>query len=155
MQKETPIIQTAMPPIPEVSPIVQKFSNPNARNLYMSLIGIFVIVAGVLTGFVLPPMGSYASSSAPAVKKVSANEVGISDDKTYKDNAQGILKDGGIQGEGMFHLERPGGDSQNVYLTSTAVDLASFVGKKVQVWGQTISGKKAGWLMDVGKVKIL
>jgi len=50
-------------------------------------------------------------------------------------------------------LERTGGASQNVYLTSTVIDLQSFVGKNVQVWGDTLSGQKAGWLMDVGKIK--
>jgi len=51
-------------------------------------------------------------------------------------------------------LIRPGGDSQNVYLTSTVIDLESFVGKKVEVWGETIGAREAGWLMDVGKVKV-
>jgi hypothetical protein len=40
-------------------------------------------------------------------------------------------------------------------LTSTVIDLASFEGKKVKVWGQSLSGRKAGWLMDVGKVKVV
>ena len=31
----------------------------------------------------------------------------------------------------------------------------SFSGKKVMVWGETISAQKAGWLMDVGKIKVL
>lgn len=47
------------------------------------------------------------------------------------------------------------GPSQYAYLTSTVIDLSAFTGKKVQVWGQTIAGKKAGWLMDVGKVKVI
>jgi len=32
--------------------------------------------------------------------------------------------------------------------------LQSFVGKKVMVWGQTIAAQQAGWLMDVGKIKV-
>ena len=68
---------------------------------------------------------------------------------------EGTLVEGGIEGEGTHHLERPGGPSQNVYLTSTAIDLQSLVGKKVHVWGETLSGIKAGWLMDVVKVKVL
>jgi hypothetical protein len=43
----------------------------------------------------------------------------------------------------------------NVYLTSSTVDLSPFVGKKVRVWGQTFTGQKAGWLMDVGLVEVL
>ncbi|MDO8269715.1 MAG: hypothetical protein Q7T54_03530, partial [Candidatus Levybacteria bacterium] len=63
--------------------------------------------------------------------------------------------EGGIDGEGEYHLERPGGDSQNVYMSSSTVDLAQFTGRKVKVWGQTNSAQKAGWLMDVGKVEVL
>ena len=74
--------------------------------------------------------------------------------KTFKDSIVGLLKEGGIEGEGNFHLERPGGVSQNVYLTSSTVDLSKYVGKKVKVWGQTFQGQKAGWLMDVGLVEI-
>ena len=79
---------------------------------------------------------------------------GVLDKKTFKDNAEGILKEGGVDGEGNFHLERPGGTSQNAYLTSSTVDLSKYVGKKVKVWGQTFQGQKAGWLMDVGLIEI-
>ena len=60
-----------------------------------------------------------------------------------------------MEGEGSFHLERPGGTSQNVYLTSSTVDLSEYVGKKVKVYGETFQGEKAGWLMDVGLVEVL
>ncbi len=75
--------------------------------------------------------------------------------KIFKDKVEGILKEGGIEGEGNFHLERPGGVSQNVYLTSSTVDLSPYMGKKVRVYGETFSGQKAGWLMDVGLVEVL
>jgi hypothetical protein len=65
-----------------------------------------------------------------------------------------VVKEGGIEDEGQYHLVRPGGDSQNVYMTSSSVDLAQFIGKKVKVWGQTQAAKKAGWLMDVGRVQV-
>jgi hypothetical protein len=64
------------------------------------------------------------------------------------------LQEGGIDGEGQYHLVRPGGDSQNVYLTSSVVDLSLFVNKKVKVWGQTQTAQKAGWLMEVGRVQV-
>jgi hypothetical protein len=60
-----------------------------------------------------------------------------------------------MDGEGQFHLVRPGGDSQNVYLTSSTVDLSEFIGRKVTIWGQTQKAQKVGWLMDVGGVKVL
>ena len=67
----------------------------------------------------------------------------------------GTLKEGGIQGEGQFHLVRPGGVSQNVYLTSSSVDLSKFVGKKIKVWGETEKAQYAGWLMDAGRVEVI
>ncbi|MGB9707301.1 MAG: hypothetical protein ACPL1D_00915 [Microgenomates group bacterium] len=85
----------------------------------------------------------------------SKKKVGIEDKKKFKDRAEGILREGGIDGEGNYHLERPGGPSQNVYLTSSVIDLSQFVGKKIRVWGETFAGEKAGWLMDVGLVEVL
>lgn len=83
-------------------------------------------------------------------------EFGLLDaEETFKDNAIGVLKEGGIDGEGTHHLEREGGPSQNVYLTSSAVDLSQLIGRKVQVWGETFATQKAGWFMDVVKVKVL
>ncbi|MEK7079160.1 MAG: hypothetical protein AAB929_03750 [Patescibacteria group bacterium] len=94
------------------------------------------------SSFLQGPNGS--KTAGPTVNK-----------KIFKDKAEGILKEGGIDGEGNFHLERPGGLSQNVYLTSSTVDLSQYIGKKVRVHGETFSGQKAGWLMDVGSVEVL
>lgn len=80
---------------------------------------------------------------------------GVNDEKSFRDSAEGILVAGGIEGEGSHHLERGVDKSQWVYLTSSVVDLDLFVGNKVGVWGETFQGKKAGWLMDVGRVKVL
>ena len=66
-----------------------------------------------------------------------------------------MLEEGGISGEGTHHLVRGSGPSQYAYLTSSVVDLEPFVGKKVQVWGQTFTGKKAGFFMDIGKIKVV
>ncbi len=79
---------------------------------------------------------------------------GIKDSKVFKDTAEGTLREGGFEDEGSFHLERPGGKSQNVYLTSSTVDLSQFVGKKVSVMGKTFEAEKAGWLMDVGYIEL-
>lgn len=122
-----------------------------------AVIGIIVltILFGALTGFGINKIKSSSSSTSANNSKTAtgAKQVGVTDKKTFKDSAEGVLKEGGIEGEGSFHLERPGGESQYVYLTSTTVDLSQFVGKKVKVWGQTFSGEKAGWLMDVGLVE--
>ena len=117
---------------------------------------IFIIIAAVIgigIGYLVPSI--IQGNKGTTTGSSSTKSAGVIDKKTFKDKAEGILKQGGIDGEGNFHLERPGGESQNVYLTSTTVDLSPFVGKKVRVWGETFTGEKAGWLMDVGSVETL
>jgi len=80
---------------------------------------------------------------------------GVMDEKAFRDMAEGKMIAGGIDGEGSHHLEREGGESQNVYLTSSIIDLDQFVDKEVKVWGETFEAQKAGWLMDVGRLEIL
>ena len=119
---------------------------------------IAVILLGVGVGYVFSNIGNKNSSNkveSGSNIPGSKNVVGSSDTKTFKDIAEGTLKLGGIDGEGAYHLSRPGGDSQNVYLTSSIVDLSAYVGKKIKVWGETQQAEKAGWLMDVGRIEVL
>lgn len=145
----------AQPQVPNpIAPIVDNLPKGGIKKVWPFIVGAFLVVAvGVGAGwFMTKDKGS--SSVAPGAK--SGDKVaGIEDTSTFKDSAEGVLEEGGINGEGQYHLTRDGGVSQNVYLTSTAVDLSNFVGKKVKVQGQTIAGKKAGWLMDVGKVTVV
>jgi len=140
-----------------MSNLIHPFNEKNKNNsikisVFLILISTFTIL-GVSLGFLLSKINSQKSKiiTNTSTKKTA----GIVDKKTFKDKAEGLLKEGGINGEGNFHLERPGGPSQNVYLTSSTVDLSQFVGKKIRIWGQTFAGEKAGWLMDVGFVEIL
>ncbi len=124
------------------------------KKIWPYVLGSFLIVlVGVGTGWLLTK-NKGSSAVAPGAKS-GGKVAGINDTATFKDTAEGLLEEGGINGEGQYHLTRPGGVSQNVYLTSTSVDLSAFVGKKVKVWGQTLSARKAGWLMDVGKVQVV
>jgi len=124
----------------------------------MSYVTFFTLVAvAVIIGTVLSFSFSRFNKKTSNINgnnKTAAQSAGVVDKKTFKDSAEGLLREGGIDGEGNFHLERPGGVSQNVYLTSTTVDLSNYIGKKVKVWGQTFQAEKAGWLMDVGLVEI-
>jgi len=132
-------------------------NNKDKSSLPYSKFFIFVAAAallGLVTGFALTKITKKNSNTTSSSTK-SEKTVGIADQKTFKDSAEGILKEGGIDGEGSFHLQRPGGESQNVYLTSTTVDLSHYVGKKVRVWGETFAGEKAGWLMDVGRLDLI
>lgn len=129
-----------------------------------SPIVLFLILAilGVATGFVAAQVkdSSTVKVAGPdgSVQTATAEKgaiFGSEDEGTFVDSAEGTLREGGIEGEGAYHLERPGGASQNVYLTSSVIDLSTFVGKKVKVWGETNTAQKAGWLMDVGRLQIL
>lgn len=143
-----------------------KVANPNANNsinaIFTQKLFIFLIIAivmGAMSGYILSNKkgnGNTLTSGAIDSSKTSKGTVvGSNDTKTFKDIATGSLKEGGIEGEGQFHLVRPGGVSQNVYLTSSSVDLSKFVGKKIKVWGETQKAQYAGWLMDVGRVEVL
>jgi hypothetical protein len=135
--------------------------NTQSKSLFTLPIFILLLslaVLGVGTGYVLArtTSGKVATQEAPTTKSsVEVGKIyGSADAKTFKDTAEGMLQTGGVEGEGQYHLVRPGGDSQNVYLTSSEVDLSLFVGKKVKIWGATQTAQKAGWLMDVGRVQV-
>jgi hypothetical protein len=124
--------------------------------------GMFILL-GIGTGFIVSNLlGNSPSSPSGDSETINANGVSVnkgdiigSDDSDFSDSAEGVLEIGGIEGEGAFHLVRTGGESQNVYLTSAALDLTPFVGRKIKVWGQTQTALHAAWLMDVGRVQVL
>lgn len=142
-------------PQEQVPGVLKKLPVKNKETIIISMIAVLVVALGIFTGWNLSG-GSTNSSSDLVVpgSKQTAQEAGIDDESAFPDSIEGKLESGGIAGEGTHHLVREGGDSQNVYLTSTVIDLESFVGKDVTVWGQTTSAQKAGWLMDVGKIKV-
>lgn len=147
---------------PVKNPEILRPMTPKKKNkpTSMIIITLVVVLAGIGTGWVLA--GNSAAKSGSNQKTVESDnviqtdkEAGVADESEYGEPAEGTLLPGGLEGEGTHHLERPGGASQTVYLTSTVIDLASFENKKVQIWGQTFEGKKAGWFMDVVKVKVV
>jgi len=153
-QLEVPHRQSILTPI---EPMAK--SKPDMRQKYLAAF-IVIILLGFGTGYVAAKgaPGSLSSEKAkvaitPATE--GATEAGVNDDSAFPDTAEGELKEGGIDGDGTHYLDRGMGKEKYVYLTSTVINLQSFVGKKVSVKGQTLSGKKAGWLMDVGKVKVI
>lgn len=119
---------------------------------------LLVIVGGIFTGWKVA--GSKVLGARSANTNVLTNlkkgvEVGSTDTKTFKDEAEGTLQADGVNGEGAYHLDREGGPTQTAALTSSVIDLSEFVGKKVHIWGQTFASTKAAWLMDVGKIKVV
>lgn len=142
-------------------PVLRKLPNLNLGGKKKTVLLGGIVLLGIATGWFLNRqgvgrniLGLSGGGNVPGAV-TGTNEAGLADESTFKDTATGKLEEGGVNGEGTHHLVRDGGPSQNVYLTSTVIDLSAFVGKKVQVWGQTIGARKAGWLMDVGKVKVV
>lgn len=144
---------------------VHSFDQDNGNGSFFSMkliiFLIFVALVGVGSGYLLTKNGMKVGSVGVDKVENSSSSVtkgvvvGSDDLKTFKDQAEGVLKKGGIDGEGEYHLVRPGGESQNVYLTSSVIDLSKFDGKKIKVWGKTEQARKAGWLMDAGRVEVL
>lgn len=148
-------------------PIIHSIDSSHTSSSISVMLGIAILlvatIAGIGTGYGIRALTTSKSTmtttnnTSTTVKsddKVTES-AGIKNEETFKDTAEGVLQEGGIEGEGAFHLERPGGKSQTAYLTSTTVDLEPYIGKKVRVLGKTFEGKKAGWLMDVGYVEVL
>ncbi len=72
------------------------------------------------------------TTNSASTKSAEPGTAGIVDKATFKDEAEGVMKEGGIEGEGSYHLVRPGGESQYVYLTSSTVDLSECIDKKLK-----------------------
>jgi len=130
--------------------------------LIPALVIVAIILAGVVSGYFLANRGvarlAKITELTGGTKMVQGpKEVGIEDETLFPDSAQGRIEvnDSEVITEGSHKLIRPGGESQTAYLTSSVLDLNQFLGKCVQIWGETFQGQKAGWLMDVGRVKIL
>jgi hypothetical protein len=145
---------------PTQNSVVRKIDNTSStkKNVILAVISVVVVLAGVGTGYLVSGVGGKGSTSSSKTSNsivVSKNEAGIADESKFSTTTDGVLEEGGIGGEGTHHLVRGSGPSQYAYLTSSSVDLSAFVGKKVQIWGETMSGKKAGWLIDVGKIKVV
>ncbi len=144
------------PSVPDQN-LVRRLKLTTPPNLPLIIGAVLVVAAGVLTGWFLSGGTKNKKQEGPKVPASvqTEKEVGIKDESAFRDSAEGVLKAGGTNGEGTHHLEREGGPSQYVYLTSSVIDLSAFEGKRVKVWGETISAAKAGWFMDVGRIKVV
>ena len=144
--------------IPEpISQFDEKEDRPKQtkKGIILGAVVLVIIGVGIFTGYLLSSRSAGGGVALGPGVEQKGSEVGSVDVKTFKDTAEGVLEKGGIDGEGTHKLIREGGPSQTAYLTSSVINLDQFVGKKVQVWGETFAGQKAAWLMDVGRVKKL
>lgn len=151
MEEQVKPVESSTPPV------LKKFTKPGFKAVWPYILGsLLVVLLGVGAGWLLSggKIKSGPSSKADTGAKVSTNEAGVEDAAIFSQTAEGLLEAGGVSGEGTYHLTRDGGPSQTVKLTSTVIDLEAFVGKKVTVWGETLTSR-GGWLMDVGKIKVV
>lgn len=146
--------------------IIEEFPNSSSKRSLKEIllpagVILIIILAGTGTGYLL---SGQRKTGAQVIKTMDGaqvvqgpKEVGIKDERVFRDSAEGRIEvnDRSLVEEGSHRLIRPGGESQTAYLTSSVIDLNQFVGECVEVWGETFAAQKAGWLMDVGRVKIL
>lgn len=133
---------------------------------------IIIVAVGLATGFWLSrfsPYGSGRTSTSssngngqiiPAENVKSKEDLKVGKlygdlNKNFSDKASGVIEKGSINGEGTHILNREGGLSQRASLTSSVLDLDIFVGRKVEVQGETNTSNKTAWLMDIGTIKVL
>ncbi len=157
---QSKVAQTVATPVATIAGIKE-----NKHWVLKSLLIIVAVAGGLLAGWGVNLVSAQRQLSATGstrggVEADAALKVGDIigvDEKSGKfpDTTEGVVEQGGMEGEGSHKLLRPGGPSQTVYLTSSVVDLDQFVGTRIKVWGETFAAQKAGWLMDVGRVQIL
>lgn len=158
-----PIINNPIPTPITVNPIMTK-----KQKIFNPPFFLIIVVLGITTGFWLSRFNFFKTSSgssnsifkqdAISSDEITSIEVGKvygEEGKNFKDTATGIIEKGSINGEGTHILNREGGASQRASLTSSAVDLDLFIGKKVEIKGETNASNKTSWLLDVGTVKVL
>ncbi len=147
------------PPLVEEKVMLEKVSKKVVVGVMLAVIAAGLGTSLVLARFIAPPAAAPVEQAATPEEVENKIEVGVvfgvPDQETFRDDVEGDLIKGGLDGEGSHTLLRAGGKSQNVYLTSTVVDLDQFEGMKVHVWGETFKAQKAGWLMDVGRLEVL
>jgi|SRR5581483_6345745 len=138
---------------PNAQSVVKTINSPNKP--LIAILAAMVVLAGLVAGYFISGRKVSQNTTTASNASTSSSEAGAKDSSAFKDTATGILQVGGIKGEGTYHLDRGGDQTKTVYLTSTVIDMNPFVGKKVQVWGQTQASKYAPWFMDVGKIKVV
>ena len=131
---------------------------------------VIIVTLAIGSGFWLSRLSSSGSKnsllSGSSGQIISSDKIDKKEDiqagkvygnvqKTFSDSATGSVEKGSINGEGTHILNREGGLSQRASLTSSVLDLDLFVGRKVEVKGETNASNKTSWLMDVGSIKVL
>jgi hypothetical protein len=162
----SPTSQTTPPSVNLVHSL-SDVERPSSLKMKLSLIIMLIIAMGIGSGYLINSFSqspdSFFKSATLSInpsknsQSATVREAGIKDVGQFPDSTEGLLEknDQSITVEGTHRLIRPGGPSQTAYLTSSVVDLSEFENKQVQVMGATYASQKAGWLMDVGWIKVV
>lgn len=140
--------------------MTQEKGEPRSKSAAI-LVMVLIVVAGGFSGFFLAKIksrGEFKLAGGGEIPQVvtKGQVVGSTDTETFRDQAAGRLeKNGGDDQEGTHKLIREGGPDQTAFLISSVVDLDQYVGHQVEIWGETFYSDKVGWLMDVGRLKVL
>jgi len=140
-------------------------SKPKKFPIVFVIIVVFAIICGFWISRFWPSQKAVSLSDIDSTNVVGSDSISPGSlkvgvvygdiEKTFKDTATGVIEKGNINGEGTHILNREGGVTQRASLTSSTVDLDLFIGKKVEIKGETNASNKTAWLMDVGSIKIL
>jgi len=152
-----------IPNLSQTDNIIKRNSSQKNTKLVVIIIAVFAVTSGfwisrfwpTKTAISLDDLENTVGSSAVDAESLEIGVIYGNIEKSFKDSATGTIEKGNINGEGTHILNREGGATQRASLTSSTVDLDLFVGKKVEVKGETNASRKAGWFMDVGSIKIL
>lgn len=152
---------------PKAAPVFKAKSLPLLSPQALIIILVVAIGLGYFISRAYPLSGSKTASLLSGEPEAISTE-NITDKSTieagklygdtatvFKDSATGTVEKGSINGVGTHILNREGGVSQRASLTSSVVDLDLFVGRRVEVKGETNASKQTSWLLDVGSVKVL
>lgn len=141
----------------ETTNIAKPFKSGGMNRIVLfALIGSLIL--GSATGYILATKKSGGTASKLIEATTQQPKTASQDTKTFKDFAEGVIKikpkskSASDYSEGTHILERTD-NSTPVTLTSSAVDLSQYEGKKVKVYGETQKALQSGWLMDVGRVE--
>ncbi len=136
---------------------VRSFGSGGKLSKFLVVVLLVALVGGVGTGFVLAQGGSNTPASNLINITETKPDTAAQDNRTFRDFAEGKItakqapKDTSEYTEGTHMLIRQ--NAQPVALTSSVVDLSTYEGKDVKVFGETQKALKEGWLMDVGRVE--
>lgn len=135
--------------------LIHRLNAASNLNKVFALIVLLSLVTGAGTGYFLAQKNGGSLKNPASLKQTAKTPE--TDIRTFRDFAEGKIEkrpEGKNEdyAEGTHILVRDVGTS--VALTSSVVDLTTYEGKKVKVYGETQKAIREGWLMDVGKVEV-